>query len=252
MPFGPIKGLTYGNSLTLTATYDQDYNPTNRTVSGSIFNHTYDTDDNGNITQIGSWTYAYDGINRLKQQDDGTTTTDITYDSASNRLTWDDGTSVSYTIPSTSNKLSDVGSDSYTYDDSGNITDDSTNTYSWNAAGNLATVNTTDGVYSYDWLHRRVKKVAGGSTTYYVYGQNGLLYGEYDSSGDFIREYVYLNGEPLAQIDAGSPDVLTYLHTDHLGAPRYGTNTDLKNLEIKLESAGAPYTPGRIQQKKKK
>lgn len=44
--------------------------------------------------------------------------------------------------------------------------------------------------------------------------------------GDLIREYVYLNGEPLAQIDeSGSSDVLTYLHTDHLSTPRYGTNT---------------------------
>ena len=52
-----------------------------------------------------------------------------------------------------------------------------------------------------------------------------MLYGEYDSSGNFVREYVYLNGAPLAQVDAGSPEVLTYLHTDHLGTPRFGTDS---------------------------
>lgn len=64
-----------------------------------------------------------------------------------------------------------------------------------------------------------------GTTTHYVYGADGLLYGEYDNAGDLIREYVYLNGEPLAQVDAGSPEVLTYLHTDNLGTPRFGTNS---------------------------
>lgn len=59
----------------------------------------------------------------------------------------------------------------------------------------------------------------------YVYGLNGLLYGEYTSAGALIREYAYLNDQPLAQIDAGTPEVLTYLHPDHLGTPKYGTNT---------------------------
>lgn len=41
--------------------------------------------------------------------------------------------------------------------------------------------------------------------------------------GGLIREYVYLHGAPLAQVDSG--EALTYLHTDHLGTPRYATNT---------------------------
>jgi RHS repeat-associated protein len=51
------------------------------------------------------------------------------------------------------------------------------------------------------------------------------LYGEYDNSGNLIREYVYLNSAPLGQITTGSPEFLTYLHTDHLGTPRFATNT---------------------------
>ena len=35
---------------------------------------------------------------------------------------------------------------------------------------------------------------------------------------------MYLNGEPLAQIDAGSPETILYLHTDHLLTARYATN----------------------------
>ena len=36
---------------------------------------------------------------------------------------------------------------------------------------------------------------------------------------------IYLNGEPLAQVDTGRPEFATYLHTDHLGTPRFGTNS---------------------------
>ena len=39
-----------------------------------------------------------------------------------------------------------------------------------------------------------------------------------------IREYIYLNSEPLTQINDGSPETPTYLHTDNLGTPRYGTS----------------------------
>ncbi len=67
--------------------------------------------------------------------------------------------------------------------------------------------------------------MAGGTTTHYVHGLGGLLYGEYDNSGVLIREYVWLNGEPLAQIlKSGGTETVTYLHTDHLATPRYGTN----------------------------
>ena len=62
-------------------------------------------------------------------------------------------------------------------------------------------------------------------TTHYVYGAGGLLYGEYDNTGAMVREYIYLNGAPLAQITAGSPETVAYLHTDHLGTPRYATNS---------------------------
>jgi hypothetical protein len=40
-------------------------------------------------------------------------------------------------VPGTSNKISAVGSDSYTYDAAGNITDDGANEYTWNDAGQL-------------------------------------------------------------------------------------------------------------------
>lgn len=225
VPFGPAKALTYGNTLTFSATFDQDYNPTARSVSGSIYSWTYVTDNNGNVTTAGSTTYGYDALNRVNAENPGTAAS-YTYDATSNRLTKVLGGTTTTTVPSTSNKISAVGGNSYTYDAAGDITAiGSANTYTWNAAGQLATSvvsGTTVGTYTYDMQNRRTKKVAA-STTYYVYGLNGQLYGEYSSAGALIREYVYLNGEPLAQVDTGSPEFATYLHTDHLGTPRFGT-----------------------------
>ena len=225
MPFGPMKGLTYGNSLTFSATYNTDYYLTNRTVSGSIYNWTYTPDADGNITQAGSTTYGYDALNRVNAENPGSSIS-YTYDATDNRLTKVQGGTTTTTVPSTSNKISAVGTNSYTYDNSGNITGDGVNTYTWSAAGLLGIVKvggTTVGTYTYNAWNQRAKKVAA-STAYYVYGAGGLLYGEYDTSGNFTREYVYLNSAPLAQINSGTPEVLTYLHTDHLGTPRFGTN----------------------------
>jgi RHS repeat-associated protein len=78
--------------------------------------------------------------------------------------------------------------------------------------------------YTYNAYNQRTKKVTGGVTTHYVYGAGGLMLGEYTTAGVMNREYVYLNGAPFAQVTAGSPETVAYLHTDHLGTPRYATN----------------------------
>jgi RHS repeat-associated protein len=169
---------------------------------------------------------GFDALNRVNAENPGSSIS-YTYDATSNRLTKVSGGTTTTTVPSTSNKISAVGSNSYTYDSSGNITADGVNTYTWNAEGELSVVKVGGspvGTYTYNFYRQRADKVAA-STAYYVYGAGGLVYGEYDTSGNFIREYVYLNGAPLAQIDTGSPEVLTYLHTDHLGTPRFGTNS---------------------------
>ena len=44
-------------------------------MSGGIYNHTYDNDDNGNIIQIGSTDYGYDALNRLDKEDSGSAVT---------------------------------------------------------------------------------------------------------------------------------------------------------------------------------
>lgn len=226
LPFGPLTGFTYGNAKTFTAGYDQNYWPTFRAVSG-LYNDAYSTDAAGNVTAAGGTDYAYDAIDRLSEEDSGSAAA-YTYDATHNRLTRTyGGSTVTTTVPAGNNKISAVGANSYTYDALGNITDDGAREYVWDSLGHLKEVKisaATVGAYTYNAANQRTKKVAGGTTTHYVYGAGGLLYGEYNNSGVLIREYVYLNGAPLAQINGGSPETVTYLHTDHLGTPKFGTN----------------------------
>ncbi len=52
--------------------------------------------------------------------------------------------------------------------------------------------------------------------THYLYDPEGRFLGEYDEEGRTEREYVYLDGLPLAQITGTA---IAYIHTDHLGTP---------------------------------
>jgi len=55
-----------------------------------------------------------------------------------------------------------------------------------------------------------------GQDTHFVYDLTGQLIGEYDHDGNSVREYIYLEGIPLAMVHEGA---IFYYHTDHLGTP---------------------------------
>ena len=48
---------------------------------------------------------------------------------------------------------------------------------------------------------QRVKKTVNGQTTIFHYDQHGLLIAESTGTGTITNEYVYLNGQPLANIE---------------------------------------------------
>ena len=228
LPFGPVTSLTYGNSKTLSATFDQDYRMTARSVGG-VFSESYTYDANGNILTKGSHTYDYDAMNRIVEEIFGMTTTAWAYDDIGNRLSETvNSTPTAYTYPVGSSKLSSVGGTSYTYDAMGNVTQKGTQSYVYNAAAQMGEAKlsgVTVGTYTYNAYNQRTKKVTSSATVHYVYGPGGVLIGEYNGSGVLIREYIHANGEPLAQIDKpGASESILYLHTDHLLTARYATN----------------------------
>jgi len=100
------------------------------------------------------------------------------------------------------------GGTTYAYDGNGNIISADNASYQYDSQNRLteALVNSQPvGIYSYDAQSRRVKKVAYGVTTYFIYDQFSNLIAESDANGNITREYIYLNGQPLALIDLPLP-----------------------------------------------
>ncbi len=80
----------------------------------------------------------------------------------------------------------------------------------------------TKATYRYNAFGQRVSKVAGSTTTYYVYDDTGLLLGEYNGSGVAVQEFVWLDGLPAMIL---TPSANYYVHPDHLGTPRLVYNS---------------------------
>jgi RHS repeat-associated protein len=205
-PFGPLKTYIAGNGLPIINQYDTDYQLTTL-KAGAVVNRDYQNDETGNVTQISNMgvlpvsspetmAYAYqNNNNQLTQAINGTNTT-YGYNAAGNLIT--------------------------------ELKNTVTRTYTYNYSQRLVSVtedSSTLGQYTYDALGRRTKKIAGGVTTLYLYDQTGLLIAEYDGSGTWQKDYVYLNSQPLAMIVASSPENVYYYHNDHLGTPQVMTDS---------------------------
>jgi RHS repeat-associated protein len=248
-PFGPLKGLSYGNGLTLHIDHDQSYRITSLTVS-PVLDFSYSYDPSGNIVTLdhlhqpaSGQAFSYDPLDRLDDSTGDYGSLDYSYDPVGNRLSRNhqNGTDIlteSYSYAATGNRLITVNSNDngvtdqrqFSYDDHGNpiaiSATTSTLTSIYNHANRLASVSKS-GVttsYTYNALGQRVSKATGGqSAIHYLYNEAGQLLGEYNVNGQPITQYVWLDGQPLAQITAGG---VYYYHNDHLGTPRALTDAN--------------------------
>ncbi len=67
----------------------------------------------------------------------------------------------------------------------------------------------------------RVAKTINGQTTRFVYGMNGQLLHEHDTTSNRRTHHLYLDGKPIALI---RNNTLYWVHTDHLGRPELVAN----------------------------
>ena len=169
LPFGPLKTATLG-SVSLSRDYDQRYNVA-RIKAGSL-DYTYTRDAGGNVTKIA-------GIQVP-------TTT---------------GETIEYSYNPANNQLTEAAPRAYTYDANGNMTSDGTLTFVYDALNRLIKVEqqgASVATYGYDSANRRISKTVGETTTHYLYDLNSQLIAETLIDGTPLREYIYLDGEPLA------------------------------------------------------
>jgi len=104
------------------------------------------------------------------------------------------------------NQYSSVGGVSHTYDNTGKLTSDGTNTYVYDAENRLISAETADHsiTYTYDPQGRRISKDVDGKVTKYLYDGDQVIC-EYDGSGRLMRKFIY-------GTDIDEPVRMTVLH----------------------------------------
>lgn len=230
-PFGPVDGWTWGNSATFSRAFNGDGLITGITSPGSQETLGYDNASRiSGITNTASgsssWTYGYDALDRLTGATSSSVTEGWTYDANGNRLTQTGTTPSTYSIASTSNKISGITgtlSRTYAYDAAGNTLNDSADTDTYNDAGRLKTIVNTSGTtnFVYNALGQMIQASGSSGTTLYAYDQAGHILGEYDGSGNLIQETVWLGDIPVATLRPGGASVaIYYVETDQLNTPR--------------------------------
>jgi RHS repeat-associated protein len=198
---------------------------TNQT--GVVYDYALQHAADGQITQAadsvnGTWNYAYDEMNRLLTAQQVDSNNEVLkgfswdYDRYGNRwhqnLTAGSGNPTVMGFNATSNRASSM----LTYDVAGNVLNDSSHAYLFDADNRIAQVD--NGLsYIYDAEGRRVGKSNG---TVYVVGLTGDVLDEIDS-GTWMRSEISVGGRHLA---TATPTTVTFTHADWLGTERARTN----------------------------
>jgi RHS repeat-associated protein len=186
--------LTYGNGAQATYAYEP-YNDlaalTNQYVSGSV-------------------TFGY-----TRNSAHQTVRSDISNDAYAN---WPSTLPNHTYVTNNLNQYTQVSGVVHSYDGSGNLTGDGTNTYTYDAENRLTSVATpTETVtHSYDAAGRRSKRTVGSASTKYVYDGSRVVE-EFDGNGQALRRYVHGPGldRPVAMLVGSN---YYYYHFDGHGS----------------------------------
>ncbi|WP_343997014.1 RHS repeat-associated core domain-containing protein, partial [Ideonella azotifigens] len=274
-----VQGWTWGDNTAYSRTYDSNGrlksyylgNPAGTgTTAGLIRTLSYDdagrisgythTNSAGTAQPAYDQTFTYDGLDRLKQQQQSSSTNGFDYDLSNNRTTQTiGGVTYTNTIAAANNRVSvetgPNGTTNFTYYATGQVKADGTNTFTYSPRGRMASVKIgTDTVsYLYNGLEQRVAKT--GPTTrvdsgarYYAYDEQGHLIGEYDASGNPLYEVIYLGDTPVGLITQTRTTTngvlsvqtkLSYIYADHLDTPRVVTRASDHAIQWRWDQAEA-------------
>ncbi len=237
--FGGLTSDTLGNGETETYSYVpkltrlQSY--TAKLNATTIYNFNIGTfAPNGDILAAndsanGNWTYSYDPFNRLvgANKNSGQAVHNYVYDRFGNR--WQQNGPQSFLATFTGNNPGSPQNnnrmDGYSYDAAGNLLNDGTHSYTYDAENHITKVdNGTTATYVYDADGNRVQKTAatggGGDpagTWQFLYDQSGRMIQRFD--GTFWQGNIFVGGRHLVEDGGGT----NFSHSDWLGTERVRT-----------------------------
>lgn len=221
-----VTGITQGSSTSVSLSYDSANRRSSLTLpNGIVVSYSYDNASEltgltytlGSST-LGNLTYSYDSAGRRINVGGNAAATELP-------------TAVSTTTYNADNQLTAWGSASLSYDLNGNLTNDGTNTYVWNARNKLSSMNSSATTFQYDPYGRRVAKTVSGTTTNYLYdranvaqelsggsvlsnwltGRTDEIFAGTDSTGqaNFLRDGL---GSTLALTNSSGGNIITYAY----------------------------------------
>jgi len=252
-PFGPLKGLTYGNGLALTRSFDgNDWleRIEVKATGTTSLDLTYGRNANGQLTGVTDnnasgrgATFTYTDAGRLMTANGSWGDETYAYDAAGNRTgkaSTIGGTTVAenLVLSSTSNRVNSTQQGggttirTLTWRPGGDLSQavfagGSTWDYQYNARKRLKLVK-LDGFdraqYGYDFRGQRVWRTvigAGARQAHYIFDPAGRLLAEHDgATGAVVREYVWLESMLLAVIESSTGAATTFfVHTGQLEEP---------------------------------
>lgn len=227
-----VKSHSYGNGFAHTSTQNNSGLPAtfyDKKSTTYALNHSFGYDANNNLTTLNdlfasayNLSLSYDGLDRLDViHDSYLGAGDVNYDSMGNINYYKLGNkTINYVYTSTKKLDYTTGSKAYdfNYDDKGNVTDNGTRGFIYNAANQM--VQSDGYLYTYDGNNKRVKEQGSNGTSYSFYVSNGKLM--YRHAGGQHIEYYYLGGKLVANKKGST---ITYLHADYLGSTAAESNT---------------------------
>jgi RHS repeat-associated protein len=166
--------------------------------------------------QSEAWSFHYDDLDRLDGASESSSGYALTchYDALGN-MTNNSGLG-DYTYPKPGERrphaVSNIGNTAYSYDDNGDMTQSGSLTIQYDGARRATNIG--DASMEYDADGRRIKKVAGSTTT--VYPEDG-----YEVANGVATKYISLGGRVVAMREGSAT---RWLHTDRLGSVRYVTD----------------------------
>jgi RHS repeat-associated protein len=212
---GNITKIVDNADTNTKKTVDYTYDDLSRLLSASSTGAVA----HGNYRQV----YSYTAVGNI-----ATTTLTTTAGTATSSYAYAGHTGSLKANPHAATTITSSTTQSFDYDANGNVgtttVNGATTTYIWNYRNQLtqAATSSTLATFGYDHTGDRVKLVEGGTTTYFPSAQ-------YEVSGGAAKKYIYL-GDQLVAIGENGAHVL--VHTDHLGGTQVisGTSDTIAEL----------------------